>query len=61
MQHLISGIAFTQAEVEAMSGLSAAYNNTLREISAAAEAANTAADAASTEPSLSSHSHGESD
>ena len=56
MQHLISGIAFTQAEVEAMSGLSAAYNNTLREISAAAEAANTAADAASTEPSLSSHS-----
>ena len=56
MQHLISGIAFTQAEVEAMSGLSAAYNNTLREISAAAEAANTAAYAACTEPSLGSPS-----
>ena len=41
--------------------ISAAYNNTSREISAAAEAANTAADAASTEPSLSSHSHSESD
>ena len=44
-----------------MAGLSAAYNNTLRKISAAAEAANTAAeaantatDAASTEPSLGS-------
>ena len=39
-----------------MAGLSAASNNILREISAAAEAANTAVDAASTELSLGSFS-----
>jgi hypothetical protein len=37
-----------------MAALSAAYSNTLQEVSAAAKVANTAADEASTKPSLGS-------
>jgi hypothetical protein len=46
---LLANTAVTLNEVEAGAGLFAVYNNVLRQVGAAADTANTAADAASTE------------
>jgi len=52
MQLFSSNIAFTQAEVEAVAGLSATYNDILREVSATDDTANSAAEVAMTETFL---------